>query len=501
VGENFLQECVDSETHWEEQEMKDYLLWGEERRKREIEETKGAKFIQKMGVAMDSDVGELKDKAHVLVDLGQKCVYSEMLSKTDIASGSNSFYTLHLLEADDASTPQYWVFRKWGRIGVSQGGTKVEDFGGDQAKAINLFKKLYAEKSGNPFGLKGDSFFPKAGFMNRVDVEHEALTNPNKKAKKQDAADGDAVGSDQPLGKLTQKQIHKGDGVLDKIESILNAELKEEGSTLSSSSELQVKGFSAEYYSLIPHNFGKTRPPPINTPDLLGSEKALLSFYLRMGFEEVEETEVKLMPISGVMKLKLADTLKEACKGICPVKDVVSCVKKGDKMHKKKAGKPLQPMTPDLYGSILLYTSNAIYKELNKCLRDEDRAKVMAYFPYLRTLFEACARLPSKPCTLWRGLSVDLSKTYVVGSVIIWWGVSSCTSDKKVAEDFMNGCGDGASFLEIETTTACEISEVSFYQNEAESILLPGTQLQVLSNEKKGSKAYIKLKEVGRLVD
>merc|ERR1712137_1161578 len=165
------------------------------------------------------------------------------------------------------------------------------------------------------------------------------------------------------------------------------------------------------------------------------------------------------------------------------------------------AGKPLQPMTPDLYGSILLYTSNAIYKELNKCVRDEDRAKVMAYFPYLRTLFEACARLPSKPCTLWRGLSVDLSKTYVVGSVIIWWGVSSCTSDKKVAEDFMNGCGDGASFLEIETTTACEISEVSFYQNEAESILLPGTQLQVLSNEKKGSKAYIKLKEVGRLVD
>ena len=38
------------------QDMSEHILWGEARR-RKVEETKTSKFIQKMGVAMDSDVG------------------------------------------------------------------------------------------------------------------------------------------------------------------------------------------------------------------------------------------------------------------------------------------------------------------------------------------------------------------------------------------------------------------------------------------------------------
>merc|ERR1712151_1444069 len=135
----------------------------------------------------------------------------------------------------------------------------------------------------------------------------------------------------------------------------------------------------------------------------------------------------------GVMVLKLPDTLTEAATGICGAGDIKSCITKGKPMHKKKAGTPHKPMTPDLYGAILLYTSNAIYQKLNKALRDEDRGIVKAYFPYLRFLFEACARLPQRKVTLWRGVGVDLFPTYKVGSTIIWWGVSSCTSDEKVA--------------------------------------------------------------------
>lgn len=59
-------------------------------------------------------------------------------------------------------------------------------------------------------------------------------------------------------------------------------------------------------------------------------------------------------------------------------------------------------------------------------LEDDPRS----YFPYLRMLFEACGRLPSKEVTLWRGVGVDLYDQYKVGSTITWWGVSSCTSDK-----------------------------------------------------------------------
>jgi len=185
---------------------------------------------------------------------------------------------------------------------------------------------------------------------------------------------------------------------------------------------------------------------------------------------------------------------------VCAAKDVKTCTTKGKKLEAKKAGKPTKPMDQELYGAILLYTSNAIYQALNKALRDEDRDKVKKYFAYLRMLFEACGRLPTKKVTLWRGVGVDLYSQYKVGSTITWWGVSSCTTDQKVATNFANGCAGQSTILTVETQTACEISEVSIYPNESESILLPGTQLEVLSSEKKGSVAHIRLREIGRRV-
>jgi len=260
----------------------------------------------------------------------------------------------------------------------------------------------------------------------------------------------------------------------------------------------RLRALSAEYYALIPHNFGLRSPPAITNQELLGAEKALLQFYLRMGFEELGgEEEQKLALIAGVMELELPKTLAAASKHICAQKDIKSCTAKGKKLDDKNAGKPVKPMNQELYGAVLLYTSNAIYKQLNKALRDEDREQVKAYFAYLRLLFEACGRLPTKSCTLWRGVGVDLLKAYKVGSTVTWWGVSSCTSDQKVAQDFTNGCGDQSTLLTVETETACNISEVSFYANESESILLPGTQLLVLSAERKGKQALIRLKEVG----
>merc|ERR1719188_2536401 len=128
----------------------------------------------------------------------------------------------------------------------------------------------------------------------------------------------------------------------------------------------------------------------------MGQEKALLQFYLRMGFEEVEgEEESKLTPISGVMELPLEKTLAAACGSCCAKAEIINCVKKGATMEAKKAGKPKKPMDKEPYGSILLYTANAIYKQLNKALREEDRSEVNKFFSYLRMLFEACDRLPT----------------------------------------------------------------------------------------------------------
>jgi hypothetical protein len=353
-----------------------------------------------------------------------------------------------------------------------------------------MFAKQYLDKTGNNFGVKHKDFVKHTGKMVRMDVTHKAL----QKGYQSSNAATDVDGGDQPLGKLSKAQIEKGDGVLDKIGAKIA-----EGKTPSATT--QILALSAEFYTLIPHNFGLKKPPPINDDEILGAEKALLQFYLRMGFEDIGgEEEVKLTPIGGVMELACPKSLNECSKNVCGQKDIKSCTTKGAVMAKKKAGTPTKPMNADLYGAILLYTSNAIYKELNQLLRDENRENVKKFFPYLRYLFEAAGCLPTKKQTLWRGVGVDLFSQYKTGSRIVWWGVSSCTSDQAVARNFMAGCGDGATFLTIETETACDISQVSFFQNEAESILLPGTQLEVISKEKKGTKSEIHLREVGRVV-
>ena len=43
----------------------------------------------------------------------------------------------------------YWVFRAWGRVGTTIGGNKLESCGASKRSAIDQFKELYAQKTGN----------------------------------------------------------------------------------------------------------------------------------------------------------------------------------------------------------------------------------------------------------------------------------------------------------------------------------------------------------------
>ena len=234
---------------------------------------------------------------------------------------------------------------------------------------------------------------------------------------------------DVPLGKLTEAQIGKGQDVLQDLEGAI-----EKGSTI------KINQLSSKYYSLIPTVVGRQAPPPINTEELLREKEELLKFYLRMGFEDMAEDD-GLAPIAGVMDLPLPKTLSAAASGVCTAYDIKKCVDQGTKLAKNQAGKPRKKMSKELYASIMLYTSNAIYSQLNKVLRNEDRRGVKKYFSYLRMFLEAFATLPPHNATLWRGISCDLFDQYKPGETITWWGVSSCTSDKSVAEGFMRGCG------------------------------------------------------------
>ena len=54
-----------------------------------------------------------------------------------------------------------------------------------------------------------------------------------------------------PLGKLSKSQIAKGFEVLEKLEDSIK---KKKG---------QLNELTSRFYTLIPHNFGRQRPPPI----------------------------------------------------------------------------------------------------------------------------------------------------------------------------------------------------------------------------------------------
>jgi len=140
---------------------------------------------------------------------------------------------------------------------------------------------------------------------------------------------GDGGGDDDvPLGKLSKPQIEQGQAVLKNIET-----------AITSGKKTQLNDLSSQFFSLIPTNFGRKRPEPIVTLDVLHAKEALLEFYLRMGFEDMKEDK-GVTPISGVMEMPVPATLKAAATTICSQGDIDRCVTKGNELAVKQVGGP-----------------------------------------------------------------------------------------------------------------------------------------------------------------
>nr|QDO16507.1 poly [ADP-ribose] polymerase 2 [Crypthecodinium cohnii]USW07837.1 poly [ADP-ribose] polymerase 2 [Crypthecodinium cohnii] len=397
--------------------------------------------------------------------------WSVLLNQTNVVANNNKYYKIQVLKHKDG---KYYCWTHWGRVGTS--GQNQLQLLGTQAAAESAFKSKFKSKSGVAYEcLHTHDWTPVVGKYTFVETEEG----------------GDGEGEEgAPLGKLTPQQIEKGQTVLAKIGDVMGRAGKVDTG--------KIAAFSSQFYTLIPHDFGFKVPPPINTPEMLEAEEELLKFYLRMGFEEMDQADDGLSPVDGIMELALPPTLETAASKLCAMKDIKASTDRGRTHAKKQSGGPAKKMEEHLYAAIMLYTSNAIYRDLNKVLRSEDRTKIKKYFLYLRLLLEALGRLPQQVKTLWRGIGVDLYDQYQVGQTITWWGVSSCTADIKVAKNFMNGCGGKCTLLTVKTMTAADISDITFFGNEKENLLAPGTQLKVVSSKREGKVTEIQLEEVGR---
>jgi hypothetical protein len=90
-----------------------------------------------------------------------------------------------------------------------------------------------------------------------------------------------------------------------------------------------------------------------------------------------------------------------------------------------------------------------------------------------------------------------MSKNYVTGKKVVWWGFSSCTTTINVLESnlFLGKTGVRTIF-NIQCETIRDIRKHSYYQKENEVLLLAATEFEVIGSLDQGDLCIVQLKEV-----
>jgi len=161
-------------------------------------------------------------------------------------------------------------------------------------------------------------------------------------------------------------------------------------------------------------------------------------------------------------------------------------VSEAEKMLARSGGADPHGLNVQEIAALNLYTRQCLYSSLNKALREEDRAILKPYFPYLRLVTHALSKLPKWSGGLFRGVKgVDLRAQYPPKSTFVWWALTSCTVDGDVLTEpeFMGASGSRTLFS-IECHSGRDISAYSAIPSEREVLLPPGLQFETLSSTK-----------------
>lgn len=213
---------------------------------------------------------------------------------------------------------RYYIFRSWGRIGTTIGGTKLENYRSAD-EAIEQFEQLYEEKTGNLFGTGifqkvAGCYYPidtdygndeidasLAAQMNGIKSElHQPVQDLIKllfdvQAMKKAMVEFDLDMEKMPLGKLSQKQLAEAMRVLKQI-----SEYVRDGATNS-----QFIAASNQFYTLIPHDFGVERPPIIDKTEMVTAKTEMLESLMEMEFAYGllnSKSDATVNPIDGHYK-------------------------------------------------------------------------------------------------------------------------------------------------------------------------------------------------------
>ncbi|TKC41924.1 hypothetical protein EI555_002135, partial [Monodon monoceros] len=176
--------------------------------------------------------------------------YDCTLNQTNTGSNNNKFYIIQLLEEGDC----FICWNRWGRV---VGQSKLSRFMSLE-DAQKDFEKKFRDKTKNSWAER-DHFQVYTYEVQREDEAQEAMV----KVKWPEREDVKKM----PLGKLSKQQISRGLEALEAVEAALKA---------PADRGLSLEELSSHFYTIIPHNFGRSQPPPINSPELLQAKKDML---------------------------------------------------------------------------------------------------------------------------------------------------------------------------------------------------------------------------------
>lgn len=212
--------------------------------------------------------------------------YDIILNQCNIAGNNNKYYRLQMLQ-EQACGRQFFVFLKWGRVGESakkSASTWLGPFNSVE-DAHRSFAKKYRDKSGN--ALDADPFVPKKNKYVPVEIDNDvevdgkpqacdgqtqcapSLLHPKTKDLVEVLFSEDMRNAalstfnidlkKLPLGVPSEQQIQHGIEVLGEIEQKLDGEDVDDS----------FMDLSSRFYTTIPHSFGRSRPPVIDTSESL----------------------------------------------------------------------------------------------------------------------------------------------------------------------------------------------------------------------------------------
>ncbi|KLJ05624.1 hypothetical protein EMPG_09333 [Blastomyces silverae] len=231
-------------------------------------------------------------------------IYDAALNQTNSSNNNNKFYLIQLLV--DKTSGKCTVWMRWGRVGEFGQKSRAAGLTLDQAK--DVFEKKFSSKTGLSWSKRLSS--PKAGKYTYLERNYEDDSEDNgkseKKAKKEVEEEvkmpectlsrpvQEFVGlifnqrhmlstmasmsydaNKLPLGKLSKRILMAGFEVLKNLsELVTNPSLAVQN--YGQSYGQITEDLSNQYFTLIPHVFGRRRPPVIGTLDLIKREVDLL---------------------------------------------------------------------------------------------------------------------------------------------------------------------------------------------------------------------------------